>query len=162
MGTKSLSFLIKGALAISYAAKSPSGEKVFLKQYKSPSAGLEWYKAYVDYQAELKRRIESSAAKRFCYRMVEFFEAVWGHDCYFQVFEFVEEGHDLEQILEKIRENPSAFSFEQRLTFAKVIMASINALHGAGVIHCDLKPREHTVVQRRFNWRRLCRQAYRL
>ena len=129
-----------GAMALSYAANSSTGEKVFLKQYKSPSVTVEWYRGYVDYQQELKRRVESTAAQRVTYRFVDFFEAVWGASCYFQVFEFVEEGHDLKKVLDELHENPSAYSWDQRLMFAKVIMGSINMLHGAGIIHCDLKP----------------------
>lgn len=139
-GYEIIDLLNVGALAIAYSARNSAGEKVFFKQYKSPSVTLEWYKGYVAYQTELKRRIEAGPAERFCYRFIEFFEAKHGHVCYFQVFEFVEEGHDLEQILDKIREDASSCSWEQRLIFAKVIMAAVNALHKSGVIHCDLKP----------------------
>jgi len=139
-GYEILDLLNQGALALAYAARSSSGEKVFLKQYKSPSVTLPWYRGYVEYQQELKRRIESTPAKRFSYRFVDFFEAEWGHRCYFQVFEFVERGHDLEEIFNRVRERPDGGDWSQRVTFAKVIMAGVHALHEAGVIHSDLKP----------------------
>ncbi len=129
-----------GAMAISYAARSSSGRKVFLKQYKSPSITVPWYRGYVKYQAELKRRIESSAAKSFSYEFIDFFEAKFGHQTYFQVFEFVDGGEDLESIIARIRDKPESVTWEQRLTFAKVLLAGLNSLHEAGVVHCDLKP----------------------
>src|SRR3954468_1890475 len=139
-GYKVTQLLNSGALALSYAAIAPSGEKVFLKQYKSPTVTVDWYSGYVAYQQELKRRIESAAARAFTVRFVDVFEANYGHLCYFQAFEFIEKGHDLEQILEKLRRDPSLVSWEQRLIFAKVIMASVNSLHQAQIVHCDLKP----------------------
>lgn len=129
-----------GGMARSYAATSPGGEKVFFKQYKSPTTTVPWYKGYVSYQAELKRRVETSTAKNFTYRFVDFFEADFGGVCYFQVFEFVEGGRDLEAVFNRARENPRSVSWEQRLTLAKVMMAGINSLHEARIVHCDLKP----------------------
>ena len=136
-----------GALAISYEATSASGERVFLKQYKSPTITVDWYRAYVDYQDEVKRRVESGLAKNFCYRFIDFFEAPAGPPTYFQVFEFIDDSEDMEQILERIIANPSTISFAQRLTYAKVMMAGVGALHDAGVIHCDLKPPNFQMVR---------------
>jgi serine/threonine protein kinase len=130
----------RGGMAISYPAKSPSGEKVFFKQYKSPSVTVPWYKAYVAYQAEIKRRVESSEAARFCYRFVDFFEAKAGSQCYFQVFEFVERGGSLATLLEGVRSGKSPMEWDRRLIFARVLMAGIAKLHQAKVVHCDLKP----------------------
>src|SRR5690349_18917500 len=59
--------LNKGAMATAYAATSSSGQKVFFKQYKSPTVTVPWYKGYVKYQAELKRRLETTRAKEYCY-----------------------------------------------------------------------------------------------
>ncbi len=129
-----------GALAFAYEATSPSGERVFLKQYKSPTITVDWYRDYVEYQEEVKRRVGAGLAKNFCYRFIDFFEASAGPVTYFQVFEFIDDSEDMEQILEKIFADPSSISFEQRLTYAKVMMAGVGALHDAGVIHCDLKP----------------------
>ena len=39
-----------GMMAISYAAQSPTGGKVFFKQYKSPAPTVVWYPAFVAYQ----------------------------------------------------------------------------------------------------------------
>lgn len=130
-----------GGMAVSYAAETGSGEKAFLKQYKSPSVTLDWYRDYVNYQKEIKKRIEASPILRtMTVRFVDTFEAKAGPLTYFQVFEFVKAGEDLEQILKRIKDNPTSFTWEQRLLFAKVIMTCINGIHSAGIIHCDLKP----------------------
>lgn len=128
-----------GAMALAYKAKRGS-ESVFFKQYKSPTPSVPWYRKYIEYQKELKRRIESTAAKNFSYRFVEFFEQPFkGGPNFFQVFEWVEGGRDLEHLLEESRSS-STMPWPQRLTLAKVMMAGINAIHEAGIIHCDLKP----------------------
>ena len=46
-----------GAFAKSYRARK-GGRTVFLKQYISPRPSVAWFRGYVDYQQELKRRIE--------------------------------------------------------------------------------------------------------
>jgi len=136
-------------MAISYPAKSPSGEKVFFKQYKSPSVTVPWYKAYVAYQAEMKRRLESSDAARFCYKFVDFFEAKAGSQCYFQVYEFVEKekGGDLGKILDELRSGKSPLGWDQLLIFARVLMAGIAKVHKTGIVHCDLKPENIQMIK---------------
>ena len=136
-----------GGMAISYSARSSHGEKVFLKQYKSPSSRLAWYSAYVEYQNEVERRIASGTAKSFCCKAVEFFEADTGGKTYFQVFEFVEGEHDLATFLGAARINSSELPWDNRLTLAMVIMSGVNALHEAKVVHCDLKPRNIKLIR---------------
>jgi serine/threonine protein kinase len=60
--------------------------------------------------------------------------------CYYQVFEFIEGGLNLKKVLSTRAENAGSYSLEQMLNFAKVMMASINAFHNTGIVHCDLKP----------------------
>ncbi len=142
------SLLVRGGMAVCYRAKQlKTGDSVFFKQYKSPSVTVPWYRDYVAHHVELKRRIETTSAQRYVYRYVESFEAEWGHKTFFQVFEFIEKGHDLQHTLDKIREKPGSVSWEQRLTFAKVIMAGIHALHQAAVVHADLKPENLHLIQ---------------
>lgn len=59
-----------GMIAISYGARARSGEKVFFKQYKSPSPTVVWYEAFVAYQKELSGRISSGKAAHFAVRQV--------------------------------------------------------------------------------------------
>jgi serine/threonine protein kinase len=139
-----------GAMAISYAARKSSGQRVFFKQYKSPSVTVAWYRDYVRYQKELNRRIAESPARNFCVRAIESFEAVWGGRTYFQVFELVENGADLGGIFEREAEANGghrlavpfrdARLWEQHVIWAKVLMSGINTLHAANVAHADLKP----------------------
>ncbi len=126
------------AMAIAYKAAC-GGETVLLKQYKLPTPTVPWYPPYVEYQCEIKRRIESTNAKNFTYRFIEFFEESFGGRTFFQVFEWVQDGTNLAYLLQDARV-PGKVTWDQRLTLARVMMAGINAIHEAGIVHCDLKP----------------------
>ena len=138
-----------GAMAISYAAVAPGGQKVFFKQYKSPSPTVVWYPKFVDYQQELSRRVAAGKAAMYAVQHVDAFEEAWGGATYFQAFEFVEHGGDLQQILDEERErhrtsgvsptkDPDVWA--RHVTWAKVFMAGIAGLHESRVVHADLKP----------------------
>jgi hypothetical protein len=92
-----------GAMANAFSATDRAGSKVFFKSYKSPTCAVSWYPAYVDYQRELKRRLESHLVGKFCVRLIDQFEFKFGVLTFFQAFEFVHGGEDLEQILAKLR-----------------------------------------------------------
>ena len=126
-----------GNNSVSYAARSSGGDKVFFKLYISPSIRVPWYKPFVHHQREMKDRIESGPCRQFCYRFLGGFE----YDRkYHQVFEFLDKSHSLAQILDRIRFSPSAVQWEQRELMAKVLVAGINQLHKAKIVHADLKP----------------------
>src|SRR3954468_2425831 len=138
-----------GMMAISYCAEGPTGEKVFLKQYKSPAPTVVWYKAFVAYQNELGARVRNGRAAQFAVRQVDAFEEVWGGPCYFQAFEFVENGADLQKILDgeaedhrrsKVAPTQDPTIWSRHITWAKVLMAAIEALHKSRIAHADLKP----------------------
>lgn len=125
--------LNRGAFANAYEAKTAIGERVFFKQYKSPSSTVEWYKGFVEHQKEIKKRIISDpAARDRCYRFIEFFE----EKDFYQVFEFIEGGYSLTSCLLE----SSKFTWTQWVVFAKVMMFGIKALHEVKIIHSDLKP----------------------
>lgn len=125
--------LNRGAFANAYEATSSHGERVFFKQYKSPTRLTDWYTGFVNHQQELKSRIERDpAARERCYRFVEFFEET----DFYQVFEFIDGGKDLAACVAK----PSSFRWEQWAVFAKVMMFGIKGLHEIKVVHTDLKP----------------------
>ena len=135
----------RGAMAKGHRAQK--GDRiVYLKQYLSPKPSIDWYDGYVRYQRELKRRIQSSSLKDFCYEFIDFFEATRpprnseATRQYYQVFEWVDEGKDLSHIIAELKENSSAYTWEQRLIWAKVIMGSIARLHEQNIAHIDLKP----------------------
>jgi serine/threonine protein kinase len=129
-----------GAMANAFAAVDAKGKRVFLKSYKSPTCAVSWYRSYVDYQKELKRRLESHTVGKFCVRLIDQFEFKFGVSTFFQVFEFIHGGEDLEQILVKLRRNPRSLDWNQRHILAKVMMAAIHQLHDAKIVHGDLKP----------------------
>src|SRR5919107_224429 len=138
-----------GAMAISYAAASPDGRKIFLKQYKSPAPTVIWYSAFVDYQQELAARVRNGKAAHYAVRLVDAFEERWGGPCYFQAYEFVEHGGDLQQIMDEEREEHQRTGvapattpevWARHVTWAKVFMAGIAALHESKIVHADLKP----------------------
>ena len=117
-------------------AQDDRGEFVFLKQYKSPSVRKTWYKAYIDYQRELKSRIESSGFKNFTHRFIDFFEH---KRCYFQVFEFVP-SESLEEHLREAGPGTTRLPWARRLTMAQVMMGGIKFMHRTNIVHSDLKP----------------------
>jgi serine/threonine protein kinase len=145
-----------GMMAISYGAQSAAGQKVFLKQYKSPAPTVVWYGSFVAYQRELSARVRTGAAAHFAVNQVEAFEEIWGGRCYFQTYEFVENGADLQHILDEEREqhrrtrsaatsDPAIWS--RHVTWAKVLMSGIAALHDSKVVHADLKPANAYLVE---------------
>jgi serine/threonine protein kinase len=135
-----------GNNSVSYAARSRAGEKVFFKLYQSPSVRVPWYKPFVQHQKELKERIEGGPCRQFCYRFLGGFE----HERkYHQVFEFLDKSQSLAQVLDRIRVSPSAVNWEQRELMAKVLVAGINQLHAARIVHADLKPDNVMLIEDR-------------
>jgi serine/threonine protein kinase len=145
-----------GMMAISYAALSPAGTKVFFKQYKSPAPTVVWYREFVAYQRELSARVSGGRAGNFAVRQLDSFEEAWGGPCYFQAYEFVEHGADLQQVLDEEREQHrrtraaptrDAAVWARHVTWAKVLVAGVAALHEGGVVHADLKPANAYLIE---------------
>lgn len=145
-----------GMMAISYAARAPTGEKVFFKQYKSPAPTVVWYAPFVAYQKELSARVRAGKAAHLAVRQVDAFEERWGGQCYFQAYEFVENGADLQQVLDRERERhrltktaparePSVWA--RHVTWAKVLTAAVAALHDSLIVHADLKPANAYLIE---------------
>ena len=145
-----------GMMAISYAAQAPDGRKVFFKQYKSPAPTVVWYKDFVAYQKELAARVVKGKADNFAVAHVDSFEEAWGGRCYFQAYEFVENGADLQQVLDKERETHAATRkpptsdpavWARHATWAKVLVAGVAALHDVKIVHADLKPANAYLIE---------------
>ena len=138
-----------GMMAISYGAEAPDGKKVFLKQYKSPTPTVVWYPQFVEYQKELSNRIKAGKAAHYAIRQIHAFEEMWGGRTYFVAYEFVADGHTLDVILDgerdthqrtKIAPTRDPAVWARHVTWAKVFMAGIAALHESKIVHADLKP----------------------
>ena len=145
-----------GMMAISYAAQAPTGEKVFFKQYKSPAPTVVWYAPFVAYQKELSARVRAGKAAHLAVRQVDAFEERWGGRCYFQAYEFVENGADLQQVLDNERErhrrtktSPARepLVWARHVTWAKVLTAAVAALHDSRIVHADLKPANAYLIE---------------
>lgn len=147
-----------GMMAISYAAQAPTGTKVFFKQYKSPAPSVVWYDEFIAYQKELGARVSGGKAANLAVRQVDAFEETWGGACYFQAFEFVHDGADLQHVLDTEREQHRATKsaparepavWTRHVTWAKVLTAAVSALHDSRVVHADLKPANVYLVEDR-------------
>lgn len=136
--------LNQGAFAHAAKAKSTArGRVVFLKRYFAPTPTIPWYRGFVEHQQELKKRISTSPALRqYCYEFIDFFEGTEGRAkrTFHQVFEFIENGKPLKDFIEEFNSEAPGSRWEQRVTFARVMMMGIAALHARQIVHTDLKP----------------------
>lgn len=136
--------LSQGAFA--HAAKATStarGRPVFLKRYFAPTATLPWYAGFVDHQQELKRRVNAHDGLRgYCYGFLDFFEGTEGraNRTFHQVFEFIDGGKPLTDYLEELSKAGPDARWDERVTFARVMMMAMGALHKQKIVHTDLKP----------------------
>lgn len=138
----------KGGFADAYKAVNEDGEAVFLKQYKSPSKLVPWFKPYFSYEAELNRRLKEDPVLQNAtvYANEVFLGKVYKEDgctlwtrneCLFQVFPFISGNTNLSDMIGK---KGASFDWEKRLYACTVFAFALRKLHDADVIHCDLKP----------------------
>lgn len=136
--------LSQGAFA--HAARAQStvrGRAVFLKRYFAPTITLPWYAGFVEHQQELKRRVNAHDGLRgYCYGFLDFFEGTEGRSnrTFHQVFEFIEGGKPLTDYLAELSKSGPGDRWEERVTFARVMMMAMGALHKQKIVHTDLKP----------------------
>ena len=139
-GYEIVSLLNRGAMAISYQARSAARPRVFLKQYKSPSPTVAWFEEFQKLQKEVTRRANLETLRSFCVAPFDVFVARAGGDAYFQVFDFVDGGKDLSHLIEEFRTRNDEETRRRRLVLGRRLAANIRFLHAAGIVHCDLKP----------------------
>jgi serine/threonine protein kinase len=145
--------LNQGAFAHAARAKSVArGGPVFLKRYFSPTRALDWYEEFVGHQQELKRRISlDPALSQYSYGFIDFFEGSEGraNKTFHQVFEFVEDGRSLTRYLADVAPEGTLAQWDRRVSFARVMMMGISALHAQNIVHTDLKPDNILLVPNR-------------
>ena len=152
----------EGSNSIWGKAKSPTGQTVFFKKYTSPSSMFDdWYQGYVDYQKEIKDRIDRVSITDDkgrntgpTYRFIEFFEQLGPDGApesmksmdYYQVLEYIDGAKDLETYIT----SPDT-TWNDRKMFASVFMFAMKTLHGEKVkiIHSDLKPKNLLLIPTR-------------
>ncbi len=136
--------LSQGAFAHAAKAKSTArGRPVFLKRYFAPTITLPWYTGFVEHQQELKRRVNAHDGLRgYCYGFLDFFEGTEGraNRTFHQVFEFIEGGKPLTDYLAELAKAGSQDRWDEQVTFARVMMMAMGALHKQKIVHTDLKP----------------------
>ena len=137
----------KGGFADAYKALDESGKVVFLKQYKSPSKLVPWFKPYFKYEAELNSRLKNDpvlqnasvyANEVFLAKVYKDDGSLWTrNECLFQVFPFISGNTNLNDMIQK---GFKEFDWEKRLYACTVFAFALRKLHDADVVHCDLKP----------------------
>lgn len=137
----------KGGFADAYKAIDESKNVVFLKQYKSPSKLVSWFKPYFKYEAELNSRLKNDpvlqnatvyANEVFLSKVYKENGDLWTrNECLFQVFPFISGNTNLNDMIQK---GFKEFDWEKRLYACTVFAFALRKLHDADVIHCDLKP----------------------
>lgn len=145
--------LESGANAFAAKAKrrrraSEGGEAsgyVFLKKYKSPGGASSWFDGFVDYQQEIRRRLQDHPqARQGMVEILRFFQKALGGDtrrrAYYQLFAWEGQANNLRDFMKNqplfLEEKPAS----QRYQIACDLLTGLSAIHGAGVIHSDLKP----------------------
>lgn len=139
--------LNKGGFSDSYKAVDENGNNVFLKQVKSPTKMVPWFKQYVDYEEELNARLRKDtilqnasiyATDLFLGKACKPDGTPWTkNECFFQVFPFVEGNINFNDMIKK---GFGEFDWEKRLYASTVFAFALRKLHEVNIVHCDLKP----------------------
>ena len=122
-----------------------AGDKVFLKKYKSPGGSSSWFDGFVDYQQEIRQRLQNHPHTKS--RMVEilkFFQRGSGGDtrrrAYYQLFAWEGQANNLRHFIDLRASITKENDAIERFQIACDFLAGLAAIHDCGVIHSDLKP----------------------
>ncbi len=125
----------QGGFAIAYIARA--GEiDVFFKQYTDPTPFYPWFKEYLNYEDDIKNRLDSIKPPEVVSHLLDHFVE---EDTYYQVIDLIT-GKSLRELFDESAENPDIFTDENRYKNASVMMFSMRQIHSQGIVHGDLKP----------------------
>ncbi len=141
-----------GQFAFASEAIAEGGRRVFLKKYKQPGMYSEWYDTFGLHQREVRGRIASdSVARTLCDEFIECFshekvEAAGRKRALYVVYGLIEGALDLARHLASAVV-PDQAELGRRLTFARVLVAAVHAVHRCGITHADLKPENVMLIR---------------
>ncbi len=132
------SAISRGQVTLCYnALHDISKREIFLKQFKQPSPHVDWYKGYFDYLNRLVSRINGTSCKFLTSRIFGVFEY---KNSLFEAMELMH-GKTLGFFLkERSFSGITPLEYKVRMQIAVCFMGALKALHGAGIVHTDLKP----------------------
>ena len=140
-------FITKGPSAVMHEAIGPSGKKMFMKVYLSPTAGSDWYDDYLRYEQEINHRLESDSilAQQSVYAE-DVFSAPFVTNgrllrvpMLFQVFPFISGNINLNDLITSGIDGRQ-LTWDERKMVAVIFSNAMLRLHQAKIVHGDLKP----------------------
>ncbi len=111
--------------AVWLAREKRTGKQVAIKFY-TRGQGVDW--------SLLSREVEKLAVLYTSRKIVGLLDVGWDHDPPYFVMEYLENG----SLAMRLKEGP--LSAEQAVRIARSIAEALVHAHGAGILHCDLKP----------------------
>ena len=146
--------LNKGDSSIACRARDGGGTTVFLKFYKTPSKFKPWFRPYLEYEKELNKRLQTDpellqksvyATDVFVGKLERDGSSVGG-ETQIQVFPFISGQTTLDELMASGVDG-KPLDWANRLLVATVTLAAMRALHKAGIVHSDLKPKNFQVAK---------------
>ncbi len=125
-GYRILEKLGEGAYGSVWLARQQNTGKQVAVKFYSHRRGVDW--------ALLNREVEKLAALDAARGVVALVEVGWDRDPPFYVMEYLEDG----SLGRRLENGPLEIDAAVRL--AESVLGSLSAAHGAGILHCDLKP----------------------
>ena len=153
-----------GMMAISYGAQAPGGREGLPQAVQVAGADGRLVRAVRRLPAGALGRVAERDGRAFRGAPGRCVRGTWGGRCYFQAYEFVENGADLQQMLDEERSSTARTSvapardpaiWARHVTWAKVFMAGIAALHESEDRACGPQARKRLPHPGPDHWRRL-------
>ena len=126
----------KGGQSQGYLVQNETGEKLFLKMFLDRTIESPEAKQFEEHQKVLMKKL--AKVPGFVCQDVEFFQV---DGTFYKVSEFMQ-GTTLQDRLDQAEQssNPDYWSLADRQTNSKILAFTISEIHKHGIVHCDLKP----------------------